>query len=135
MIFYESREDPSTPSRVRYHYTRHGRQLSWDWHNPVTGAPDPVLEWSHHTGHDQIPDSVFEEFLQHQDHELGQTSPTPARPRQPANLLVNPPRCSGQQQQPIHQPDNVYGDEAPVDILQNYDAFDVSRPSSDQSPD
>ena len=51
------------------------------------------------------------------------------------NPLVNPPRCSGWQQQPINWPDNVYGDEAPVDILQNYDAFDVSRPPSDQSPD
>ena len=48
---------------------------------------------------------------------------------------MNPPQRSGRQQQPIHWPENVYGDEAPIDILWNYDAFDVSRPSSDQSPD
>ena len=29
-IYYKDREDPSTLSRVRYHYMRHGRQLSWD---------------------------------------------------------------------------------------------------------
>ena len=56
-------------------------------------------------------------------------------PRQPPNLVENPPRCSGQQRQPIIRPDDVYGDKAPVDILQNYDAFGVSRPSLDQSPD
>ena len=55
-------------------------------------------------------------------------------PRQPPNLVGNPPRHSGWQRQPVNQPDNVYEDEAPVDILQNYDAFDVSRPSLDQSP-
>ena len=51
------------------------------------------------------------------------------------DLLVNPPRHSDRQRQSIHWPDNVYRDEAPIDILRNYDAFDVSRPSSDQSPD
>ena len=35
-IFYENRADPSTLSRIRYNYMRHGRQLSWDWHNPRT---------------------------------------------------------------------------------------------------
>ena len=80
MIFYENRENPSTPSQVRYDYTRHGRQLFWDWHNPVTGALDPILGWSHHAGRNQVPDSTFEEFLRHQDHESGRTSPTPAGP-------------------------------------------------------
>ena len=134
-IFYENQNDPSTLSWIRYDYMRHGRQSSWEWQNPATGAPDPRLGWSCHADCGQIPDCVFEDFLRHQDQRLCQTSPTPARPRQPANPLVNPPRCSGQQRQPIHWPDNVYRDEAPVDILQNYDAFDVSRPLSDQSPD
>ena len=52
-----------TPLGIRYDYTRHGRQLSWDWHNPVTGAPDPRLEWSHHAGRNQVLDSTFKEFL------------------------------------------------------------------------
>ena len=134
-IFYEDWADPSTPLRIRYDYMRHGRQLSCDWHNPRTecwkGVPDPNVlipeEWYHPDGHADLDDSVFKEFLQQQG--SCQTSPTPARPRQSANPLVNPPRHSGQQQQPVHRPDNVYGDEAPIDILQNYDAFDVSRPS------
>ena len=25
-----------SPSNIWYNYTRHGRQLSWDWHNPTT---------------------------------------------------------------------------------------------------
>ena len=107
--------------------------MSWDWHNPATGAPDPAMGWSCRTGRAPLPDRVFEEFLQQQGPR--QTSPTPARPKQPTNLLVIPPRHSGWERQPLHWPDNVYGDEAPVDILQNYDAFDVSRPSLDQSPD
>ena len=49
--------------------------------------------------------------------------------------MVNPLRHSGQQRQSVTQPVNVYRDEAPIDILQNYDAFDVSRPSLDQSLD
>ena len=49
--------------------------------------------------------------------------------------MVNPPRHSGWQRQPVTWPDNVYGDEALVDILQNYDTFYVSRPLLDQSPD
>ena len=56
-------------------------------------------------------------------------------PRQLPNPVVNPLRCSGQQRQPVIWPDNVYGNEAPVDILRRYDTFDVSRPLSDQSPD
>ena len=134
-VFYNNWEDPFTPSQIRFDYTRHGRQLSWDWHNPTTGAPDPRLGWSCCAGCVPAYDAVFKEFLQNQEQEPYQTSPTPAGPRQPVNPLVNPPRHSGQQRQPVHQPDNVYRDEAPVDILQNYDTFDVSRPQSDQSPD
>ena len=136
-ICYENRADPSTLSRIRYNYMRHGRQLSWDWHNPTTeqqyNPAAPVAEWYCSGGHADLDNTVFEEFLQQQGSH--QTSPTPAMPRQPPNLMVNPPRRSGQQWQPITQPDNVYEDEAPIDILWNYDAFDVSRPSSDQSPD
>ena len=33
------------------------------------------------------------------------------------------------------QPDNLYGDEAPVDILWHYDDIDVNRTPLDQSPD
>ena len=93
----------------------------------------PVAEWYHDGGHADLDDTVFEEFLQQQGSH--QTSPAPAAPRQPPNLVVNPLRRSGWQRQPITRPDNVYGDEAPVDILQNYDTFYVSRPSLDQSPD
>ena len=93
----------------------------------------PIAEWYCGGGCADLNDTVFKEFLQQQGSH--QTSPTPAAPTQPQNLVVNPPRHSGQRRQPITRPDNVYGDEAPVDISQNYDAFDVSRPSSDQSPD
>ena len=48
---------------------------------------------------------------------------------------MNPPWCSGWQCQPAIQPDNVYGDEAPVDILRHYDAFDITGPRADLSPD
>ena len=112
--------------QIRYNYTRHGRQLSWDWHNPTTE------QWYRHGGCADL-NNTAEEFLRQQG--SCQTSPTPAAPRQPPNPVVNPPRHSGQQRQPVTWPNNVYGDEAPIDILQNYDAFDVSRPSSDQSPD
>ena len=81
-IYYKDREDPSTLSRVRYHYMRHGRQLSWDWHNPETGAPDPRLGWSHHTGRNRIPDNtvslknfydtVIMSQVRHPQHLLGQ---------------------------------------------------------------
>ena len=136
VIFYKNQDNPTSPSQIRYNYTRHGRQSSWDWHNPMTERFPPDISanrWFSCGGHADLDNTVFEEFLWQQG--SCQTSPTPARPRQPANLLVNPPRCSGQQRQPVHWPDNFYGDEAPIDILQNYDAFDVSRPSSDQSPD
>ena len=96
--------------------------------------PDhPIVEWYRRGGRADLDDTVFEEFLRQQG--SCQTSPSPAVPRQPLNLVENPLRCSGQQRQPIIQPDDVYGDEAPVDILQNYDTFGVSRSSSDQSPD
>ena len=48
---------------------------------------------------------------------------------------MNPPWHSGQQRQPAIWPDNVYRDEAPVDILRHYDAFNVTEPPADQSPD
>ena len=136
-IFYENQDDPSSPSKIRYNYMRHGRQLSWDWHNPTTeqryNSTAPVAEWYHGGGCADLDDTVFKEFLQQQGPH--QTFPTPARPRQLPNPVVNPPRRSGQQRQPVNWPDNVYRDEALVDILQNYNTFDVSRPLSDQSPD
>ena len=136
-IFYENWADPSTLSQIRNNYMRHGRQLSWDWHNPTTehryNPNAPIAEWYCHGGRADLDNTVFKEFLQQQGSH--QTSPSPAGPRQLLNPMVNPSRHSGQQRQPITQHDNVYGDEAPVDILQNYDTFDVSRPLSDQSPD
>ena len=127
-----------SPLRIQYNYTRHGRQLSWDWHNPTTEwwyDPDTSIEeWYTRAVHSDLDDTVFEEFLQW-DQRPHQTSPTSARPRQLPNLVENPPRHSGQQQQPVIWPDNVYRDETPIEILQCYDTFDVSRPPSDQSPD
>ena len=118
-IFYKNQANPSTPSQIRYNYTRHGRQLSWDWHNPTTEAqynPEhSIPEWYHPGGYADLDNTVFEEFLQQQG--PCQTSPTPAAPRQPPNPVGNPPRHSGRQRQPIHQPDNIYRDEAPIDIL------------------
>ena len=124
-------------------YTRHGRQLSWDWHNPtstryhsVSTRDDPASRpegWWRPEGHPDLDNSIFEEFLR-QSQWSCQTLPTPARPRQPPQG-VNPPWCSGQQRQPAIWPDNVYGDEAPVDILWNYDAFDDTGLPVDQSPD
>ena len=48
---------------------------------------------------------------------------------------MNPPWHSSQRRQPAIRPDNVYGDEAPIDILQHYDAFDITGLPADQSPD
>ena len=116
---------------------RHGRQLSWDWHNPTTeqqfNPAAPIAEWYHGGGRADLDNTVLKEFLQQQGSH--QTSPMPAMPKQPPNPVVNPPRCSGQQQQPVTRPDNVYRDEAPIDILQCYDTFDVSRPPLNQSRD
>ena len=93
--------------------------MSWDWHNPTTECQydltAPIAEWYHSGGCADLDNMVFEEFLQWQGSH--QTSPTPATPRQLPGLVVNPLRHSGQQRQPIIWPDNVYGDEAPVDIL------------------
>ena len=98
----------------------HLLQLSWDWHNPTTERqfnPDaPVQEWYNRAGHPDLDNTVFKELLQ-QDQGPHQISPTPAMLRQLPNPVVNPPRCSGQQQQPVHQPDNVHRYEAPIDIL------------------
>ena len=119
-VFYKNLDDPSSPSWIRYNYTRYGRQLSWDWHNPTTECmynPDaPIEGWYSRDGHPDLDDMLFEEFLQW-DQGPHQTSPAPTRPRQLQNLVENPPRHSGQQQQPVIWPDNVYGDEAPINIL------------------
>ena len=66
VIFYENRDDPTTPSQIRYNYMRHGRQLSWDWHNPTTEHFPPEISadrWYSHGGHVDLDDSVFEEFF------------------------------------------------------------------------
>ena len=127
-----------SPSNIRYNYMRHGSQLSWGWHNPTAehqfNLAAPVQEWYNRAGCPDLDNTVFEEFLW-QDQGPHQTSPTPAIPRHLPNLVVNPPRHSGWQRQPVTRPDNVYRDEAPIDILWRYDTFDVSRPLSDQSPD
>ena len=132
------RNPDGSPLNIQYNYTRHGRQLSWDWHNPTAecrfNPAAPAQEWYHWAGCPNLDNAVFEEFLQ-MDQGPHQTLPTPAAPRQLLNLVVNPLQCSGQQRQPVTQPDNVYGDEAPIDILRHYDAFDMSRPLLDQSPD
>ena len=75
----------------------------------------PIAEWYCGGGHADLDNTVFKEFLRQQG--SCQTSPTPAVPRHPPNSVVNPPRRSGQQRQPVTWPDNVYGDEAPIDIL------------------
>ena len=70
-IFYENQANSSTPSWIRYDYMRHGRQLSWDWHNPRTEHWNMVLdpdapipeEWYCPDGHADLDDSVFEDFL------------------------------------------------------------------------
>ena len=133
-----------SPSNIQYNYTRHGRQLSWDWHNltsmhyhGVSTRDDPASRpegWWRLEGRPDLDNSVFEEFLR-QGQWSHQTSTTPAGPRQPPSQGVNPPRHSGRQRQPTTRPDNVYGDEVPVDILWNYDAFDVTGFPVDQSPD
>ena len=66
-VFYENQADSSSPSQIRYNYTRHGRQLSWDWHNPMTETrfnPDrPIVEWYHCGGCADLDNTVFKEFL------------------------------------------------------------------------
>ena len=59
----------------------------------------------------------------------------PAVPRQLPQWEANPPQRSGQQHQPTIWPDNVYRDEAPIDISKHYDAFDITGPHADLSPD
>ena len=87
-----------SPSNIRYNYMRHGRQFSWDWHNPtstryhVTGtgtdtAPRPV-GWWRLEGHPDLDDSIFKEFLRHGG-QSSQASLTPALRRQlPADESV-----------------------------------------------
>ena len=75
-IFYENRDNPSSPSRIRDNYTRHGRQSSWDWHNPTTeqrfNPAAPIAEWYHGGGCADLDNTIFEEFLQLHPHLLHQ---------------------------------------------------------------
>ena len=69
VIFYKNKDDPTSPSWIRYNYTRHGRQLSWDWHHPMAEHFPPNISanrWFSHGGHVDLDDSVFEEFLRQQ---------------------------------------------------------------------
>ena len=59
------------------------------WYNPN----HPIVKWYHCGGCADLDDPVFKEFLQQKG--LRQTSPSPAKPRQPSNLTVNPLRCLG----------------------------------------
>ena len=62
-----------SPSNIQYNYTRHGRQFSWDWHNPTSmryhvtsTATDDTRRpegWWRLEGHPDLDDSIFEEFL------------------------------------------------------------------------
>jgi hypothetical protein len=65
---------------------------------------------------------------------FGVPMPTPSRPLpQPGN--TNPfPRCSGRIRQPVFRPDNVYGNQPPVDILAEEDDDYNSLWPQDQSP-
>jgi Reverse transcriptase (RNA-dependent DNA polymerase) len=64
----------------------------------------------------------------------------PVSPRQPsveplpAPTETNPPRRSGRIRQPVFNPDNVYGNRPPVDILGDNDNDNVSGPQGNQSP-
>ena len=66
-VLYKNWDDPSSPSQIRYNHTRHGRQLSWGWHNPTTeqwyNPHAPVAEWYHHGGHADLHNTVFKELL------------------------------------------------------------------------
>jgi hypothetical protein len=71
----------------------------------------------------------------------GSPSPSPpVSPRQPsveplpAPAETNPPRCSGRIRQPVFNPDNVYGNRPPVDILGDNDNDNVFGPQGNQSP-
>jgi hypothetical protein len=68
-------------------------------------------------------------------------SPSPSvSPRQPLIELLpapaetNPPRCSGRIRQPVFNPDNVYRNRPPVDILGDNDDDNVFGPQGNQSP-
>jgi hypothetical protein len=65
---------------------------------------------------------------------FGVPFPTPSRPLpQPGNM--NPfPRHSGRIRQPVFRPDNVYGNQPPVDILAEEDDDDASLWPRDESP-
>ena len=79
-----------SPSNIQYNYTRHGRQLSWDWHNPTSNRyhvmqadNTPCPEgWWRLWGCPDLDDSVFEEFLRHGS-QSSQALLTPASQQQP----------------------------------------------------
>ena len=123
-----------SPSNIQYNYTRHGRQYSWDWHNPMTRQNPTIEEGWRPWGHPDLDNSIFEEFLQCSN-QSSQASPTPASRQQPSEgervlpLSQNSrspsasgggipsgptetaqegPRRSGRAHQPRQQLDNVY---------------------------
>ena len=61
------RNPDGSPLNIEYNYMRHGRQLSWDWHNPTTGRwfnpTAPAQEWYNRAGRPDLDDTVFEEFF------------------------------------------------------------------------
>ena len=49
--------------------------------------------------------------------------------------LMNPEQHSGRTRRPAIRPDNVYRNQAPIDILADNDNDDITGPLTDQSPD
>jgi hypothetical protein len=58
----------------------------------------------------------------------------PAVEQDQAPAAPNPPRHSGRIRQPVFNPDNVYRNRPPIDILGNNDDDDVFGPQGNQSP-
>jgi hypothetical protein len=58
----------------------------------------------------------------------------PAVEQDQAPAATNPPRHSGRIRQPVFNPDNVYRNRPPVDILGDNDNDDVFGPLGNQSP-
>ena len=52
-----------SPLNIRYNYMRHGRQYSWDWHNPTAPVNPNIPEGWRPWGCPDLDNSVFEEFL------------------------------------------------------------------------
>jgi hypothetical protein len=65
---------------------------------------------------------------------LPSPSSQPAVEQEQAPAAMNPPRHSGRIRQPVFDPDNVYGNRPPVDILGNNDNDNVFGPWENQSP-